>query len=110
MRSTSVAGACFIDSRGSVIVQKRCTNCRKEYFARWRNEPVELCPDCRVGALLCPTCSAVTRSPADPDQLPLFPGYYVPPPSRIESPSVEERYWSLRAKASQAERRRYPYH
>lgn len=88
---------------------KRCSNCRKEYFARWRNEPVELCPECRVAALFCTSCGGVVRAPADPEQLHLFPFVVERPPSRVETPTVEERYWSLRAKASQAERRRYPY-
>jgi len=88
---------------------KRCKNCNAEYWARWGNEPVTLCPDCRARAVLCDECGVAVIWPADPDQLELFPMLVFRPLSRVETPTAEERYWSLRAKASQAMRRRYPY-
>ncbi len=90
-------------------MQKRCSNCEKEYWARWRNEPVTLCPECRVTAALCTRCGEATRPPIDHAQTEMFPLIVWRAPSRIDSPTTEERYWSLRAKASQATRRKYPY-
>ncbi|MGH9884109.1 MAG: hypothetical protein ACREBE_01170 [bacterium] len=70
---------------------------------------MELCPECRIGAVVCMSCAALVQAPADPAQMQLFPAFVERVPTRPERPTLEERYWSLRAKASQAERRRYPY-
>lgn len=63
----------------------------------------------------CPVCRALVRPPADADQLSLFP-----PDENIRllerrpmlPADVDEnvRYWSYRYKATQATRRKYPYH
>jgi hypothetical protein len=95
--------------KGYPIVQKTCSQCKAPYWTRWRNEPVSLCPDCRAAAVICPTCAKMLRPPPDPDQGEIFPRIVWRPLSRVESPTIEERYWSLRAKASQATRRRYPF-
>src|SRR5438067_4270656 len=109
-RSTSDGGTSGCGSLLScLLMTKRCSNCRKEYWARWRNEPVELCPECRIGAIVCEKCGELVRGLTDPHQLHLFPDYTPRLPSRVEKPTLEERYWSLRAKASQATRRRYPF-
>jgi hypothetical protein len=94
-------------------MEKRCRNCTRPYFARWRNEAVELCGNCRASAVLCEHCQSMIRPPRDLAQLSLLnadveirilqDGYHHPPPP------MEDRYWSLRAKASQATRRKYPY-
>lgn len=108
-RSTSEGGGSCRLFRSLAMI-KTCTCCKTEYYAKWRNEPVTLCPACRAAAVLCDQCGAQLRAPSDPAQLPLFPALVVRAPSRLETPTVEERYWSLRAKASQATRRKYPYH
>lgn len=89
---------------------KICRSCSGEYFAKWRNEPVTLCPDCRADAVLCSRCAELVRAPRDVDQLELFPQIVWRKPSRVDAPTTEERYWSLRHKASQATQRKYPYH
>lgn len=88
-------------------MQKKCTSCGDIYFARWRNEPVTLCPECRIGVVVCKRCGDLLHPPGDPCQLLLFPL----PIERGRSATWElEEYTSLRAKASQATRRKYPYH
>lgn len=84
---------------------KHCSNCRAEYVARWRNEETTLCPDCRVDVVLCAMCGALIRPPIDAAQLTLFPFA----PARRQLPPLEPHYSHGRL-ATQAEKRRQPYH
>lgn len=89
-------------------MEKSCKGCGEVYWARWRNEPVELCPDCRIGVQVCERCAALDVPLNDPTQLVLFP---LPPRrSRLESPDETEKYYSLRAQATRAERLANPFH
>lgn len=87
---------------------KRCTNCDSEYYARWRNEPVTLCPECKAGLTVCSRCGALDREPNDPNQLALFPALFGPRRGVVEQ-ELEDFYYTLRERASKAERRRDPY-
>lgn len=85
---------------------KVCTNCDGEYYARWRNEPTTLCPDCRADTIVCDTCRAIVKPPVDAAQLSLWPA--LGPPRRRFEP-VREPHFSHGRMASQAEKRKYPY-
>lgn len=86
---------------------KRCTNCGGDYYARWRNEPVTLCPECKAGLNVCARCGALDRSPPDPHQLTLFPALFGK--RRPVEQELVDYYYTLREQASQAARRRDPY-
>jgi hypothetical protein len=83
---------------------KVCTNCAAEYFARWRNEPVTLCVECRADVVLCAACEAIVRAPIDAAQLTLWPM------GSARSPRPSEPHFSHGVSATQAQKRRSPYH
>jgi hypothetical protein len=87
---------------------KVCTNCHGEYFARWRNEPTTLCPECRSDVVLCAACRAMIQAPIDAAQLALWPGFVIR--RRKLELGDREPHFSHGRVATQAERRRSPYH
>jgi len=89
---------------------KLCTNCTAEYYARWRNEPTTFCPACRADVILCAACQAIVRPASDASQLTLWPN--MRPTTARHARMLEQRepHHSHGKRATQAERRRYPYH
>jgi hypothetical protein len=93
---------------------KVCTNCHAPYWARWRNERHTLCPECLTASQLCVACYAVRGRLPDPAQLALW--IETPPDPRTQwnwpAPSWPDEHYQTYtpARATNAERKRYPYH
>lgn len=90
-------------------MRKVCTNCAAVYWARWRNEPVTLCADCRDDVVLCAACGAVQRPPIDARQLTLFPLLHGAPRAPADAGASSEHYAAPPRVASQQAKRKYPY-
>lgn len=88
---------------------KRCTNCLQEYVARWRNEPTTLCLTCRADVVLCAGCRAQLTTPHDANQLTLWPMLLHGAP-RFLLQSEREPHFSHGRLATQAQKRKAPYH
>lgn len=86
------------------MVHKFCRVCREEFFARWRNTP-EVCESCKVLTVLCSECGRVVALLADPAQLDIFGVVFGRPLAGV---GAECAPWAR--PASNAERRRAPFH
>jgi hypothetical protein len=93
--------------------QKVCTNCRTSYWARWRNEPHTLCPECLHASQLCAECFAVRGRLPDPTQLELWVIEPIDPRTvwNWPKPTFPDDHFMTYTKqrASNSERKRYPY-
>ncbi len=68
---------------------------------------MELCGECKTGALLCSSCGVQVQPPADPTQLEIFPQMPRVKPARVDTPSPEERYWVMRHQGSGGPQKNY---
>lgn len=86
---------------------KTCKGCTAQFWARWRNDP-PYCPQCMEGVHICPNCQAMSAPPPDPLQLSFWP--MLPRRRPPERPKMGDYYVEHSHQASQATKRKYPYH